>query len=183
MSGVSLVRQFCHEPIIRLLFNLMNRAWINRRRFLVNRHLYIFLSSHFTGSARLPSLPPIPNLSHHYTCRMRSIQFEVASENGSSSWRYIKDLRGSWSNSSSSFDCLKWSVRTSKLRRRLKGERLVLAKHRHLVVIVVVVAFPDRWIKSWKEFLAEDWLTTWIGTVSFFEAMSFQVLPLLFIRG
>lgn len=40
-------------------------------------------------------LPPIPNLSHHYTCRMRSIQFEVASEGRSSSWRYIKDLRGS----------------------------------------------------------------------------------------
>ena len=33
---------------------------------------------------------------------------------GSSSSRYIKDLRGSWSNSPG-FDCLKWSARTSKL--------------------------------------------------------------------
>lgn len=72
-----------------------------------------------------PALPPTLSayaVSRRSTCRMQPIQFEVASESGSSSPRYIKDLRGSWSNSPP-FDCLKWSARTSKPGWRLKGRR------------------------------------------------------------
>lgn len=131
------VGQFRHEPIIWLLFNPMDRAWINRRHFPANRRPYIFLSSHFTALPFLVRFPLQPGCA--LSCRMQTIQFEVAFESGSSSRDVLRSFEEF--DRGSSFGCLKSSVRKSKFRCEIRQRRDT--KRRNCLETFVVEDTPE----------------------------------------